>query len=618
MARGEVLAEMVLQGDKKFVSGIEDAGDEMEDTSRSAGILGGALGRMGEQISDALIPTRLLSGQLDEAGDEASEAGRKAGAAALGFGALRISTSGLSFSLGVLTTVGTSTALMLGGLALAAGAVLLALAPLAIGAAAVGAAFGLIVGSGIYAGMSKLQKTFKNVKKQITPLIKEFGQKFVPFLNETLKMLPGLVKSLLDAVGGMDVFLGALRTLRNVAVKFLPKLVKWFFDLGRWALPILTDIGAYVLNKVVPALRKMVDWGKQIWSIVGDWVTQFGKATSKGTTLRKKISKLVGAAKRFWKNLQPVIKALKPFIGELIRLAPVVAGVALDIGRLALNLGSKLLPYLVPIINGLTGLARWFNSLSSGIKRAVIVVGGLFLALGPIISILGTLFSALTTIVGVVGTVIAVFNPLSLALIAIGAVIAGLAYLIYDNWGKIKKWTTNFVSSVVGKIKELGTKIYNTVTGAFGDLISWLQNDAKDDVVGAIGAMGGAIVNAFKGAFNAAMPDSVPIPEITLGAGVPGPDYTIGGGSLDLPSLAAGGRIEESGVFIGHKGEHMMNAAEVDKAEDAPGGGGGGAEQVVVQLDADAVKDLLRGEAVDVFDEKVQETERKKRRRGAF
>lgn len=481
-----------LRGAQSTVSGFgrsvgstfDDVGDEATEMGRSVVGASGGFSILEDSITDVLVPTRLLSGQLDEVGDEASEAGLRAGTAATGFTTLAISSSGLSFSLGVLSTVTTSTVFALGSLLTVIGLLALALAPLVIGAAAVAAAFGLIVGTGIIAGMKELKKAFAQATKKIMPMIKAFGKQFVPFLVETVKMLPGLVKAIFNAIGPLDQFFNALRTLRNLAFKFLPQLIGWFFDLGRFALPILTKLGAFVINKVVPALRTLVKWGKQIWKIVGRWVAKFQQATKKGSALRTKFNKLIAALQRFWKKLQPVLKAMRPLVNELIKFGITVGKVALDVARLAVNLGTKLLPYLIPIINFVKGLVKWFNSLSYGTKRLILVVGGLFLALGPIISILGTLFSAFTTIVSVVGTVIAIFNPLTLAILAVGTVIAGLAYLTYKNWNQIVSLTKKMVNIVVGFLRDLknwfisiGTKIVNWLRGTFvGQFISqWIK-----------------------------------------------------------------------------------------------------------------------------------------------
>lgn len=570
---------------------FEDASDGAEEAGNEAQDASSGFNRFGDAIRETIFPIRRFSSAADEAGDQASEAGRSAFGASGGFAALRLSTSGAAFSMGVFSAVTGSTIITLGALAVVLGAVMLALAPLVIGAAAVAAAFGLIVGTGILAGMKELKKTFKNVKKQIMPLVKEFGQKFVPFLKETLKMLPGLVKALLDAVGGMDVFLNALKTLRNVAFKVLPKLVRWFFDLGRWALPILMDIGAIVMNKVVPAVKTLVKWGKQIWKVVGRWVTQFQQATKKGTKLRTKIDKLVKAAKRFWKNLQPVIKALKPLVRQLIRLAPVIAKVALDIARLGINIGTKLLPYLVPLINFITRVVKWFNSLSYGVKKAILIIGGLFLAIGPIISILGTLGSALTTIGSIILTVVAFFNPITLAVVALGVAIGALAYLIYKNWNKIKSWTKG---------------LYNSFTSWLNDMVKTAKN------------LGSAIANGLVTMFNAALPDSLGLPSITIpgvGFEIPGlviaghtvykpqsvsvgPFGPFGGQSVPIPQLASGGYIRDAGLAMLHAGERVLTAAQVDR-RGGSGAGPTGPIEVVVTLatDDEALKDWVDNRA---------------------
>lgn len=590
-------------------STFDSVGDEASEMGRSVVGASGGFGILEDSLSDVLVPSTLLSSQLDEVGDEAGEAGRKAGMASIGFTTLTASSTGLSFALGLVSTSATTTAIALGSLLTVLSLLAIALAPLVIGAAAIAAAFGLIVGTGIIAGFKELKTAFAQAKKQIMPMVKAFGKRFVPFLKETIKMLPGLVKAIFKAIGPLDKFFSALRTLRNLAFKFLPKFIGWFFDLGRWALPILTKLGAFVLNKVVPALRKLVDWGKQIWKTVGKWVDSFKNATKKGSKLRTKFNQLKTAGMKFWKKaLKPTLKKLKPFIKQLVKLAPLIAKVALDIAKLALNLGTKLLPYLIPIIDAATKLVKWFNSLSYGVKRLIIVAGGLFLALGPILSILGTLWTAFSTIVGIVGSVIAIFNPLTLAVLAIGAIIAGLAYIVYENWDKIKSWTKDLVSSVVGWLKGL--------------------IDTAEE-------FGAAIANGLVDMFNAALPDRLGIPEITIPRvefSIPGltiaghtiydgqsigigPFGPFGGQSVAIPQLASGGYIRSAGLAMLHAGERVITAAQVDNREN-----GGGAQNITVTIQTDdaALSEWIKKKASVVVEDDVSTALAKAQRRGVF
>lgn len=614
MAQGEVLAEMVLQGEKQFISGIDSAGDEMEETGGSAGILAGALGRMGEQISDAVVPTALLGSRLDKAGDEASEAGVKAGGAAVGFGALRLSTSGAALSLGMLTTVGSSTLLVLGSLAIAAAAAAVALTPIILGAAALAGAFALIVGSGIFAGMEELKTAFQDVRAQIEPMVKEFGQQFVPFLKETIGMLPDLASRIFDAIGPMDQFLGALRDLRDTAFELLPQFISWFMELGRWALPILRDLGGWIINSLVPAFQQFINIGK-------DMSSEFGRLST--------------AVDDFWTGLQPFLAELGPLISELLRLGGIIAYVAL-------TLGGKLLPILAPLVGWITDSIQRFNDLVTSIGGVQSSTNNLSPRLKNLKNELITLWNNLQPLINtlmdigkrvfpyVVDSINVVKDTLiDLGLIALNVINGdfGEARDIFirihrrildfaKKWGgKLLSWLRNtLVPKAVDWFGELGDKAKNKVQNALDDLISWLKNDAVSDMKSAASSLGSTLADALINAFNDVMPDSVPIPEATIDNPIPGEgDFSIGGGSLPLPQLASGGLIEGDGLAMLHAGERVVPAAQVDRG----GGGGGGPQQVVVKLDADAVQDMLRGEAVDVFDSKVQDTERKKRRRGA-
>ena len=84
---------------------------------------------------------------------------------------------------------------------------------------------------------------------------------------------------------------------------------------------------------------------------------------------------------------------------------------------------------------------------------------------------------------------------------------------------------TGFAEGIIGEKGVIKTLI--------GDISSYIKNDAKDDVVDAFEALGSAIETAFGKAadaavtaFNDALPDTLSIPEVT-----------IGGQSIDIPSV---------------------------------------------------------------------------------
>lgn len=445
---GTILAEIVLEGGQKFTRTVSNATEE-----------------------------------VDQLGDEAEETDREVGRLSKSFSSLSVGTEGISARIGTFGRGLKSIIPILGTLAVVAGGLTLALAPLVLGMVAIGGAIGLIVGSGILAWGKGFGKAMNKAKKEIVPMVKAFGKQFIPFLKETIGLLPGLVKAILNAIGPMDPFINALKQIRDVAIQVLPKLIGWFFDLGREVLPIVLRFTNILIKNLLPALKAIVNAGQGIGRFIGQIITRFKQASKRGNVLGKRITRLKQAFSRFWTALQPVLKALGPLFKQLAKVAGLIGIVALDVLTLAINLGAKLLPVLVPVINFITGLVTWFNKLSPQIRAAVVVIGGLIAAAGPLIGILGTIFSALTTVVTAVGTVIAIFDPFTLALIALGVTIGGLAYLIYKHWDQIIAATQRFVSSIVGFFTDLGNKIdrfgrnaSNAINQFANDAVQWFRD----------------------------------------------------------------------------------------------------------------------------------------------
>lgn len=105
--------------------------------------------------------------------------------------------------------------------------------------------------------------------------------------------------------------------------------------------------------------------------------------------------------------------------------------------------------------------------------------------------------------------------------------------------------------------------------------------------------MGAALAQELRSAFNAAIPNRVQIPSVTVGGGsVLGrdiPSITVGGGSLNLPQLRSGGMIEQGGMAMLHSGEAVLPAEvtrDITQVTEGAQGGGGGVEigQVTVEI----------------------------------
>lgn len=501
----ELEAQMTVNA-SDFSTGLSSAASDAQsfarDTASSFSIVGSSAEEMDDDVSgaqsgfnqlaekmrDTIIPAQLLEGRLNDVGSEASKAGRKAASASKGFVALSISSSGLSFTLGVLSTVTSSTVLALGALLGVLTLVGAALAPLVIGAAAVAAAFGVIVGSGIVAWGEGFQQALKKAQKEIMPMVKTLGKQFVPLLKDAVNALPGLVKNIINAIGPLDQFKSALRTFGSIAARVLPKLVSWFFEIGRYALPIIEKLVKFFLKNLVPALKSITQFGKRVIKRVRELVTWFRNTTKQGSKVRKKFNQLKSSLQTFWKRLQPVLKALGPFFNQLKKLAPVIAGLVLDIASLAVTIGTKLLPYVKTIVKWATKLLKWFNSLSPTIKRVVLTIGGLVAILGPLYSIgmtvyaaissiaatalslwgaFTTLVSVVTTVISIAGSLIAALNPITLLILGIIAVVVALWVAFNGNFGKIQSIVMTTLDKIISFVMTWGGKILNWFKNSF-------------------------------------------------------------------------------------------------------------------------------------------------------
>ena len=305
MARGTVLAEILLEGGRTFRRSVEASGDQMDDAARDAGTLSGALSYAGDQLQDirgtalgAAFGFGRVAAQADDAGDELVEAGGKASAASGLFSTASIGTYGLSLSLGTLST--TITAVAIPALA-ALSTTLVPLTATLSGFVAAGAglagALGAVVGSGALAygedlnkeyqeqllrvedqiealeeqedaqgsltdaqrkelkqlkdrkqelnnvegAFSALQVKLGDVAEEIGGIVAEWGSGFAPLVRDGINALPTLVRNVLDAVGGLGEFRKALRTIGGIAMNALPGVASALVDVGREALPFFID-----------------------------------------------------------------------------------------------------------------------------------------------------------------------------------------------------------------------------------------------------------------------------------------------------------------------------------------------------------------------------------------
>ena len=217
-------------------------------------------------------------------------------------------------------------------------------------------------------------------------------------------------------------------------------------------------------------------------------------------------------------------------------------------------------------------------------------------AIGAVIGLIGVWILKVTGIldwIGQLGTMLADSLPgwARDAILAVISIFAGGLALL----GAL---IVGFMEGGLQGAIERGEEVIQIFGGAWERLFSGVMDaagDFKDDIIawgeGVAGDLSDTITGTVEGAWNAAVPDRIEIPEMSVGGqsisttiagqeiGGSLPEVSIGGQGLDLPQLATGGMIEEEGAFVGHEGEMVLPAdvsREVIAALRSSGGGGGG------------------------------------------
>lgn len=181
------------------------------------------------------------------------------------------------------------------------------------------------------------------------------------------------------------------------------------------------------------------------------------------------------------------------------RQAQVAIGQAGDV------IGEALLPIIKPAAEAIASVARAFAELPEGAQKAIVVVGVLAAALGPVLMVLGQLvtmtapFTAAIGMIGASGGVMAAVSAAAAGLaaafgpvLAVVAAVAAVGALVYANWDKIAPvledlWATAQESlgpplqEMIATLSATLTELWNgplgqgirDVVAAYGELLTW-------------------------------------------------------------------------------------------------------------------------------------------------
>lgn len=521
-----------MAGNAELAGGrLDEFSDEMNGATASGAVLKEALDEVQDSEEQLTATSYLLQSAIDDVGDEMLEASAKSTAASGAFTSLSLSSEGASLSMGTLSSVMTLSLIpavltlstMLAPLAAS-------LAVVAGAAASLAGAFGLIVGSGILAfgqqraeqnkeqlqqtnarirqlqslkeqtgsltaaqqdqlqtlkqkqkelegattATGALGKVMGDLKEEITPLIVEFGESFVPLIADAVDAIPELVERMFDAVGGTESFREALRDFGRVMFDVLPALVGLMFDLARDALPVLRDLAAWLGEKGPGAASAM----KQSFEEIQPELMAFLDALVEAAPTLLEFGTVT--ANVVIPVLTELIKAMDGFMETVLALPEPLQGIT--VAALA----------FLPVLVKLGSIASTVASLLgySGLTGALSALGGWLVGLLPSAFQLGMAFQTVVNFASAAASAIAGSTA---ALVAIGAAIGLGVVKLMDMFG------------VLDAVRQAGEDFADFFGKDATDAILTFLSVITLGIFPALAALGGIIVGLVRGDLSGAV-----------------------------------------------------------------------------------------------------------------
>ena len=229
--------------------------------------------------------------------------------------------------------------------------------------------------------------------------------------------------------------------------------------------------------------------GKPTAEALKDLATQgIGLADAKDEVGRSAQSALLILAEGV-DQISPLTEEFKNSGGAAQQMADIMGDTAFGASKrlesamegLMISIGEIVAVAVVPLIEFLAKAASALNNMSDGAKRAIVIVGGIAAAIGPVIFILGSfqrallavrtatwLSTAATTAFGVAVQIAT--SPITLIVLAVAALAAGLVYLGY-NFETLKAIAINSIAGLINiVIPYINTLIgrFNAIAGLLG------------------------------------------------------------------------------------------------------------------------------------------------------
>lgn len=483
---------------------------------------------------------------------------------------------------------------------------------------------GLIVGAAVGAFIT-LGGTLGGLVGTVTTVASVLGT-LVALFNPITLAIGGVVAAV-TALG--LAFSGEFKTIRKVVgrvgtfiKKALGAAITWIrtnaVPLAKKALGRLADAavtGFQILQKKLPPLiQKAINAG--ITWIRTKGIPLFKKGLQALVTGAVSILKTLGTKAKKWVSsaVGKIVSYVKSIGKKDIKNAFKAVGKGIRTALLGfLSMAGKVGKVVSQFIGGVASYLK--NDAKGDLKTAITVaMDGLTKAAKLALQALTPPDGIITKIIGDIASYLKnqAFSDLKAAAeVLVGAITAAFEGLYQGLIGGslVPEMFSAIASYISGKatnaIRNATETLGRAIESAFKNAKGWVE-DVVDNMISNIKSAINDAISWMKSTFNAAIPDSLSIPSVTLGGGtVPGtdvgiPTVSVGGQSIDLPQLDSGGMITDTGVFVGHEGERVLNPAETRQYNSGGGGGATFAPHTEINIEGDATD-----ETVDLIEKKL-------------
>lgn len=347
----------------------------------------------------------------------------------------------------------------------------------------IGAKMSALVSLPLALGAGKAYKEFANIEKLKIGL-DQYGESM-----EKVKRLAALPNVSIEGAAESLIMLRSVRMESGMAERTIKAFANALTAAGKSSAdlaPALVNIQQMMatgkINAVdikemsnrIPQARQLI--ADAFGTTDGDVLNKIGvdKVISTLVERLEKIPPVAGGAGMAMEKLQDTVQFTFAAFGESIEKNFNISGV------------------LNKLSGWLEGLAEKFNGLSPGMQKAILVMGGLAAAIGPVLLAIGGLVSLWPVLATGAGVVVGALGAISAPIIAIGVAIAAAAAAVVYHWDSIKKALVD--SGIWSTLKEMVGSTLGVIINLFKAGIAFIKGDWE--------GLGRALVNTLKSAAN--------------------------------------------------------------------------------------------------------------------